>query len=89
MLKYLALIRVDKPENWGENNCWEHASCFKGPVCENKQEARDWLAKELEKYPDARVNEKKADKRYFIITSILAFDETKSENIKMMIQMLI
>ena len=81
MLKYVALMTVDQPEHWHQWHSGPTARNCKSPIDTDKAVVEAWLAAQLEKFPDARVNEKIADRKYFIQTAIIAFDDTESANL--------
>ena len=80
MKKIIALMKVDHPEFWNTWHSGSTASLIKSPVYSNKRDAENWLNEELKKYPDARINEKAADKKYFITTTIISFDNKGGMN---------
>lgn len=82
MLKYVALLKVDKPKLWSEWHSLPTEQYFKSPIETDKEKVVAWQKKELEKYPNARVNERMADRDYLIYTSIIAFDNEKSTNVE-------
>lgn len=81
MLKYLALLKVDKPDEWGKWHSLPTAKYYKSSIEEEKKTVEKWIKKELKKYPNSRVNESKTDREFFINTGILAFDDEESEDI--------
>ena len=82
MLKYVALLKVDRPKSWGQWHSGPTARYFKSSVETDKEIVEKWLQKELEKYPDARVNESIADKEYLIYTTVIAFDEQETKDLE-------
>lgn len=80
MLKYVALLRVDQPKLWSRWHSGSTERYYKSSIEEEKNKVEEWLKKELTKYPNARINERIADKEYLIYTTILAFDEQESDN---------
>ena len=81
MLKYVALMRIDKPDLWCQWHSGSTACYFKSPIFESSLEAEKWLQENLEKYPNSTVNTKIANKKYYIFTTIIAFDDKESKNI--------
>lgn len=82
MLKYVALLKVDQPELWSVWHSGPTARYFKSPIETDKEKVEQWLRDELKKYPNARVNNSTADKKYIIYTTIIAFNEKESENVE-------
>lgn len=82
MLKYVSILRVDQPKLWSQWHSGSTERYFKSPIETDKNKVEDWLKTELEKYPNARINENISDRDYFIHTSIIAFDDEKSNNIE-------
>ena len=89
MLKYVALMRVDKPELWTQWHSSPTERYFKSPVLTDKTLVENWLRDEMKKYPNARVNISRADKEYLIYTTIIAFNDEESENVEMFLDRLI
>ena len=81
MLKYVALMKVDKPDEWKKWHSLPTAKYYKSSIEEEKKTVEKWIKKELKKYPNSRVNERKADREFLIDTAILAFDDEESNNI--------
>lgn len=79
-MKYIALMAVDRPELWCQWTSGPTVQYYKSPVEDEKKKAQDWLRETLKKYPNARVNGGPADKKYYIRTAIVAFDEKESKN---------
>lgn len=86
-MKYVALLRVDKPELWGKWHSGSTAQYFKSPIEEEREKVEKWLMDEMEKYPDARVNDSNADRKYIIYNTIIAFEEKESENVEKFLEM--
>lgn len=86
-MKYVALLRVDKPELWGKWHSRSTAQYFKSPIEEEREKVEKWLMDEMEKYPDARVNDSNADRKYIIYNTIIAFEEKESENVEKFLEM--
>ena len=81
MLKYVAFMKVDRPARWTEWCCGPTAQLFTSPIEKEKSKVEQWLEEELKRYPDASVNERFENKKYFIQTTIIAFNvEKSSEN---------
>ncbi len=87
MLKYVALLRVDKPKLWGEWHSGPTERYFKSSIEVDKEKVDKWLKDELKKYPNARINDTMADKDYIVHTSIIAFDEKESSNVETFLKM--
>lgn len=89
MLNYVALLKVDQPKLWSKWHSGPTARYFKSPIETDKEKVETWQKKELEKYPNARINEHIADRDYFIYTSIIAFDDEKSNDVEQFLNSLI
>lgn len=81
-MKYIALLKVDQPAAWSSYRIGKTASIFTSPISSNKEEVQEWLKKEKSKYKNARINNNKADKKYIVFTTIIAFDEKESKNVE-------
>ncbi len=80
MLKYVALLRVDQPALWYQWTYRPTEHCYISPIVDDKIAAEKWLKDELKKYPDRRVNSSHTDRKYYIHTTIIAFDDKESKN---------
>lgn len=89
MLNYVALLKVDEPKLWSKWHSVSTARYLKSPIETDKEKVEAWQKKELEKYPNARINESIADRDYLIYTSIIAFDNEKSDNVEKFLNALI
>lgn len=89
MLKYVALLEVDQPALWSGWRQAPSARYFKSPIEEDKKKVEKWLRDEKKKYPNARVNSSLTDKKYFIHTAIIAFDDKESKNFETFLNRLI
>lgn len=84
MLKYVAIMKVDRPKLWSN---WSTGGIksyqyFKSPIETERDKVEKWLNDEKKKYPDSRINEEIADRAFIIDTTIIAFDDQESENIE-------
>ncbi len=86
MLKYVALMKVDRPALWSKWHTGSTAQYYKSEIETDKEKVEKWLKEELEKYPNARVNENISDREYLIRNTIIAFDENESENVEAFIK---
>lgn len=89
MLKYVALMRVDQPSFWSQWHSGPTARYYKSSIDTDKTVVEQWLRAELEKYPDARINERIADREYLIFTTLIAFDDAESTNVEVFLDKLI
>ena len=82
MLKYIALMKIYeelKPDIHQERIL---RNFFKSPVTTDKAVAVNWLNTKIKKYPDASINDLQTNKKYSILATLLAFDDSKCENIE-------
>ena len=89
MLKYVAIISVDKPALWSTWHSRPTNRLFTSPISDSKEDVQKWLDEKLEEYPDARINEARPDKEYYIQKTIIAFDEDESEDTEYFLNKLI
>ena len=89
MLKYVALMKVDEPKLWSQWHSAPTARYFKSSIETDKKVVEKWLRDEKKKYPNARINNSRADKKYIIFTTIIAFDDKESKNVEMFLKELI
>lgn len=80
MMKYVALLNVDKPERWGHWHGGPTAQYYKSPIETDKRKAEKWLEEELKKYPDATINGGPANREFFIRTTVIAFDDNETKD---------
>lgn len=80
MLKYVVILRVDKPKLWSQWHSGSTERYYKSPIFENEEEANKWRDEKLKEYPDSSINKYDYEKKYYINISVLAFDEEKSKD---------
>lgn len=80
MLKYVALMMVDRPELWGRWTSGPTSQYFKSPIETDKKKVQKWLKDKIKEYPDARINGGTPNRKYYIRTTIIAFDDKESKN---------
>ena len=89
MLKYVALLTVERPARWREWNSSISEKHYKSPIETEKSKVQMWLENELKKYPDASINSTNTSNEYFIHTAIIAFEDKESSNVEGFIKNLI
>lgn len=89
MLKYVAVLKVYKPDRSGKWRFYEPGpKYFISSIESEKSKVEKWLSDEIKKYPDANVNSDKFDKEYVLKTTIIAFDDKESENVERFLEKL-
>jgi len=80
MLKYIALMMVDRPQLWSQWHSGPTSQYYKSPVETNKKEVQKWLKDKLKEYPNANVNSSHINKEYYIRTTVIAFDDEETKD---------